>query len=276
MCYFHKCSEYIYNWISKQPCVKEESITDWLLYNLSESCPFIYYTAFPRNEEAKNGADWEWWILIPDDYSTTNYYAYRFLIQTKKLRSNGKDNFPLLNYSNTQGLQIDLLLSSAAKKRALPMYMYYTISNQDFSMLVKNDKYLSKQILEWCRDCTNGCYLSPAHLPYDLLYGRMRSKILDTELLNYAYKFSLCDLLFYENKSNIKDAFKSLNERFVKKSYMDNIKKSYDICHKRDELPRYLLSYIEQHTKNAEWIASEFGIDDIEGIGVVDLRNEQY
>ena len=36
-----KISEYIREWISKQPAVKEESLTDFLLFQLSEKVPRI-------------------------------------------------------------------------------------------------------------------------------------------------------------------------------------------------------------------------------------------
>ena len=64
---FHYFSEYIYNWINRQNHVKEESLTDWLLYEISQQCDFIYYQAFSRHEEAQNGSDWEWWILTTED-----------------------------------------------------------------------------------------------------------------------------------------------------------------------------------------------------------------
>lgn len=38
----HECSHYIYNWISRQKHVKEESVTDWLLYEISQRCDFIF------------------------------------------------------------------------------------------------------------------------------------------------------------------------------------------------------------------------------------------
>ncbi len=66
--------------MKNQPHVKEESITDWLLYDISKNNSNIYYHAFTRNEESLNGTDWEWWILTNDIYSNI---AYRFLIQAK-------------------------------------------------------------------------------------------------------------------------------------------------------------------------------------------------
>jgi len=49
----------------KQPEVKEESLTDWLLFDVSQKISRITYKSFPRHEEARRtGADWEWWFLF--------------------------------------------------------------------------------------------------------------------------------------------------------------------------------------------------------------------
>ena len=50
---FHDCSSQLYWWLKKQRHVKEESLTDWLLYQVSEKCPDIYYQAFTKHEEAE-------------------------------------------------------------------------------------------------------------------------------------------------------------------------------------------------------------------------------
>ena len=47
---FHQCSAFIYEWLLKQAHVKEESLTDWLLYDISSSNPNIYYKAFSGHE----------------------------------------------------------------------------------------------------------------------------------------------------------------------------------------------------------------------------------
>ena len=54
---FHSISEECYIWLQKQPNVKEESLTDWILYTTSQRIDKFYYKAFTRNEEAYNGAD---------------------------------------------------------------------------------------------------------------------------------------------------------------------------------------------------------------------------
>ena len=115
---FQKCSKYVYDWISKQNHVKEESLTDWLLYEISQKCDFIFYQAFSRHEEARNGSDWEWWILTTNNKYDDKFTAYKFLVQAKKLLSNGIDNYSLINYGNKYGTQIDSLLATAKYKHA--------------------------------------------------------------------------------------------------------------------------------------------------------------
>lgn len=83
---FHDCSQYIKQWILKQPHVKEESLTDWLLFDVSLRNPAIYYQAFSRNEEAVNGSDWEWWVLTSEGLGSScpqPFCAYRFLCKQK-------------------------------------------------------------------------------------------------------------------------------------------------------------------------------------------------
>lgn len=38
----------IFDWIEAQPEVKEESITDWLLYELTKRCKNVIYKSFSR------------------------------------------------------------------------------------------------------------------------------------------------------------------------------------------------------------------------------------
>jgi hypothetical protein len=72
-------SKYIRAWLAGQPNAKEESLTDWLLYDVSKSSANFLYRAFTRHEEARQtGADWEWWLLLP-------LHNLRLRIQAKKL-----------------------------------------------------------------------------------------------------------------------------------------------------------------------------------------------
>lgn len=112
-------SLYIRNWIDKQSSVKEESLTDWLLFDISNKIWRISYKAFSRNEEAKiTGADWEWWFLFKKN-------SYKFRVQAKKIKTNG-DNYSSIAYSNKHGLQIDKLISDSIDNNSIPLYSFYT------------------------------------------------------------------------------------------------------------------------------------------------------
>lgn len=109
----------IQQWLSAQPEVKEESLTDWLLYELSKREARVSYKAFTRHEEAKyTGADWEWAFVFKDG-------TVRLRVQAKKLFQ-GVDNYPGLARSNRYGQQITMLISSASKVPAYPIYAFYS------------------------------------------------------------------------------------------------------------------------------------------------------
>ena len=108
-----KISEHIREWISEQPAVKEESLTDYLLFQMSERVPRIRYKAFSRQVEAKTtGADWEWWFVLSDDC------AYKLRVQAKKGFS---DNYPHIAHCNRYGLQIEKLLEDAIMQNSLKL-----------------------------------------------------------------------------------------------------------------------------------------------------------
>ena len=206
---FHFTSKYIYDWIKKQTNVKEESLTDWLLYFLSEHDKRIYYKAFYRNEEANIGADWEWWVITNSEFSKSKYDAYRFLVQAKKLKMS-RDNYPLLSYSNKNGMQIDLLINEAKERNALPLYMYYSIAKADY--FYPND--IEIEIVRCCENWLNGCYLSPAITVEDMIFRSPRTKISAEQLLNHALRLSVLDHLIEEN--NISELLKHVNKQYQK------------------------------------------------------------
>lgn len=48
---FHEISGECYKWLKIQPNVKEESLTDWLLYQAYIRSKRVYYHAFTKNKE---------------------------------------------------------------------------------------------------------------------------------------------------------------------------------------------------------------------------------
>lgn len=74
------CSLYVRHWIEKQPEVKEESLTDWLLFELSRRIPRIRYKSFSRHEESRvTGADWHWWFVF-------DRFSFQIRVQAKRLK----------------------------------------------------------------------------------------------------------------------------------------------------------------------------------------------
>lgn len=121
---FRASATYIHRWVTSQPEVKEESLTDWLLYDIDIRRPDVIFKAFSRHEEAREtGADWEWWFIFIDG-------AVRLRVQAKKLKST-KDNYPSLAHTNKYGLQIDKLIADAAIVDAFPVYAFYSAGTSD-------------------------------------------------------------------------------------------------------------------------------------------------
>ncbi|MGB7061789.1 MAG: DUF6615 family protein [Candidatus Zixiibacteriota bacterium] len=117
-------SVYVRDWIERQPAVKEESITDWLLYEVSEKIGGIIYRAFTRHQEAREtGADWEWWFLFPA-------FSAKMRVQAKKIDP-GKDNYPAIAHTNRYGLQIEKLLQDSKGKNFIPLYAFYTCLQEE-------------------------------------------------------------------------------------------------------------------------------------------------
>lgn len=281
MMVFHNCSAYIKEWMTKQPCVKEESLTDWMLFDISNKLPQIYYQAFTRYEESSNGCDWEWWILTPDQFNIRRTNAYRFLVQAKKLLPVTKDNYPLFNYSNRNGLQIELLLKSAQYKKAFPLYMFYSNEHPDIETQIELLDFIDEAILRWCATCDNGGYLASASMIYEMILGNKRMKYSAIDILNYSCKLSLCDKLFSQCGTETDEILSHFNKQLIKRygtkgKYNDTRMKNRGIKYDIDTIPRYVHSFMENKDKDISWFESEMHrqLGDIGGLGIIDLRNE--
>lgn len=108
---------YVAHWLREQEALGEESITDWLLWHLSRELAFVRYRKINKHEEAKLGADWEWWFI-------GSKLSFGMRVQAKRLRL-GDDHYPDLARSNRYGLQIENLIATADSKRLLAFYCLY-------------------------------------------------------------------------------------------------------------------------------------------------------
>lgn len=274
---FHGCSRTVYDWLHKQPHVKEESLTDWLLYAISENCSNVYYQAFSRHEESKNGCDWEWWILTSDYRGGSLYNAYRFVVQAKKLQPDNQDNYPSLAYSNKNGIQIELLMNTAKYKNAFPLYLYYSTASGDIKEQMRNFSWIDESVIKLCTSCVNGCYLTFASVVYKLLFHIPRHELVASDLINQALKFSLLDYLFQKDVDVEKVMTKFNNRILREESFWSNHQDIgvYGIKHYGRGIPEYLNMFVERKGKDTEWLQSQMRLDDMGGIGVIDLRNPE-
>jgi hypothetical protein len=151
------CSNYAHKWIHAQPNVNEESITDWLMYEVSYRNQTVKYRLFTHAQEAICGADWEWWFL----YKTG---AQRFRAQAKKACKS--DLHASLNRSNKNGRQIDHLLSRCVTVNAFPLYAFYSHLNYPSMCPVHSVGY-------------TGAYLAPAESIKSLLQTTNKISPLD-------------------------------------------------------------------------------------------------
>ena len=266
---FHNTSKYCYEWLNKQPFVKEESLTDWLLYSISNHSERIYYKAFTRNEEFNNGADWEWWILVNSHFETK---AYRLLVQAKKLKPTD-DNYPIVTYSNKNGMQIDLLIAEAKRKNALPLYAYYSCCKPDINQQLMNIKYVPAELLKWCEPCINGCFLTSAISLHNDIFKHPRRVVCEEELINCSFGLSMLDNIFCKEK-NPQNLLDKLNFHYQNSI---NSKENYNsgIVYKYKELPTYVRTLIERKSQeDLSWFEDEFRyqLGSLSGIVIIDAR----
>jgi hypothetical protein len=235
-------------WIEKQPNVKEESLTDWLLYSISDKTNRIKYYSFTRNEEAKTtGADWEWWFLFPK-------FAYRFRVQAKKLNVNG-DNYPSICYVNKYGLQIEKLIEDSDKQNSLPVYAFYTCRIEKVGC--------TKKILD------EGIYIANAkELNKDIVKRRQR-KILYNDILKNSIPLSciLCCPLIHQEGFD-KFILKYLASEQSEES--NSVIGQYEL----QDLPNYVNDLLKY--KELDWFEKEYSrnIEEINSILLFDYREE--
>ncbi|MCE6787414.1 hypothetical protein KSA82_20750, partial [Acinetobacter baumannii] len=98
----------------------EESVTDFLIFNLTKSArKDLKIKSFSRNQEALNGADWEWWFTGPSGK------GIGMRVQAKIITLLN-DKYLSFKHKNKYGLQINLLEKDAKLKGMIPVYCMYT------------------------------------------------------------------------------------------------------------------------------------------------------
>lgn len=156
-------SSYVAGWLQRQPALKEESITDWMLDYFVQHSSEVRYYQFTRHEEARiSGADWDWWFLLRRG-------CFKIRTQAKKVQR-GHDHYRDLARFNQTGCQIDLLLESSAQFNFYPIYAWYGFGEGS----------------ERCSRITPpaALFIASAQETYDLVFGSPRRRIESSDLLS--------------------------------------------------------------------------------------------
>ena len=248
-----KSSAYVREWMARQPAVKEESLSDWLLYDISSRLPNVYYHAFNRVEEGRvTGADWEWWILFPDQH-------IRMRVQAKKAFDD-KDNYSEIARTNKYGLQIDKLMQDAATVNAIPLYALFSSTGHASSCKFKQAH-------------PDGVYLAGAEAIYNNYISGPRIRVEAADLISDSIPFSCfaCCPLSYRGADGA--------ARFVE-TYFPQESEPNDSGHSPRglhlQLPAYVTSLLEFDPDDVpDWWEREFvsSTEDFRALLVYDFRD---
>ena len=206
-------------------------------------------------EGRKTGADWEWWVLFPNDKS----FCAR--VQAKKLK-NDKDNYAGIAYTTNGMLQIERLLEDSNKNDFASLYAFYSSES-------------SKYTLCGGRKGNEGVFITDAeHLKNEIL-DNPRAKYLAKDVLKYSNPISclfccpMTERLSYEGlKEHLRNYFPTLYQRRVKENSNDN--NPIGFIKTPNRIKDFMKSEIEYN-----WEAQyERNFENVNAILVFDLRNE--
>ncbi len=114
----------------------EETITETNLLTLKRLHPrHVVLKSFTKNQEARNGADWEWWFI-----DSNKRIGFPMRVQAKRLPKNSHKFKNLLTYSAKKSTQrqIDMLINDAQKFGMMPLYCLYI---SEAEMYLANELY---------------------------------------------------------------------------------------------------------------------------------------
>ena len=103
--------------------MQEETFTDLHLLHLKQHHPEVKIVNFTKPQEGVNGADWEWWIRLPD----RSWVGYRVQAKVLDVRT---ERFAQLYYRKDKSSvsQCDKLIAAAKadkKNPCIPIYVLY-------------------------------------------------------------------------------------------------------------------------------------------------------
>ncbi|WP_460549325.1 DUF6615 family protein [Hymenobacter daeguensis] len=233
-------AKYVRQWFNDQYEVKEESMSDWLLHDISVKEPAISYHQFNRHEESYiTGADWEWWFIL----SHTVFFSA--LVQAKKLFPS-KDNYYGITHRPkptkkrpTPDLQIKTLRAYAQKHDFAALYAFYSLE-------VNSNCPTS-------RKTTEGVFITSADIVHRQFVRTRRRKILPSKVIEKCIPLScmLCCQLIHLNSgvsTTLPDSFSNfLFKKFGASKVNNNIQATGSTTAGfRSQLPAYIADVLSK------------------------------
>lgn len=240
---FRNNSDYIYNWFESKRNVKEESFTDWMLYNLSQKLVNFNYREYTRHEENTiSGADFDFWLI-----ENSNYLVFR--IQAKKLKRTG-NHFNAITYPNQTSDQIDLLITSSS----LPIRPFYLFYN--------NDTFNAR-----CDRHNTGTLLASAQEIQNTLLTAGNTRITRQQLTNLSIPLEC--LFCCPLSSHLNNRLQGISE-VIRQYFPTTEIESYQ----SDGLPDYVKDALNKEISNEQW-SERYGQENknkVRYIAVIDLK----
>lgn len=166
-----KVSEEVKNFLLNVTDVKEESITDYLVWKWGEidnRLNYLNIRTFTRQEESKTtGADFELELWL-----VGRTFRFPLLFQAKKFVKPFDSYVSKLNYPNgTQG-QLGKLISYSLHKKRLPFYAFYSLpDSKTLVMCAGNDAQGS------------GVFIADAYTVKDFADGKYGARVSKNKIL---------------------------------------------------------------------------------------------
>jgi hypothetical protein len=160
--------------------LSEETLTECALYDvaLTHQGGDIVIDLATKHDEAKHGADWEWWIVCGNK-------GIGFRVQAKRLFPSGRYQ-SLFKSGGNPYQQLDKLVSASTNENLVPLYCFYNFAHPQaqFSGSVTSCKHTYHAPSFW------GCSLA---LPQKIK-GAKSDKLADLQSLMYPWHLLVCEL----------------------------------------------------------------------------------
>jgi len=253
---FKKSSEFIHKWLGKQTATGEESITDWLLFTLSDFPQSkLKYIKFTRKQEGcTTGADWEWWVI-------GNKFSIGMRIQAKKIiEGEDKGNYKRLAYENKHGRQIEKLIQDAKANNFIPFYALYCAPTKTQKVICP--KSAKKQ----------GVFIASAQVLFDSYIKNGKTKVEADDILSKSKPLHcMACCLIHGGKPSVLSFYEYIKFYYNKDSDTEELGK-----YETNNIPPYVTRFLEGgHFKTQEYKESfKDELKEFNSLVVLDLRDE--